>query len=348
MNDDPASAAAQDTRLEALRGWLSHALPALGIESERTLHPLTADASQRRFYRMQTADGTLIAVDAPPATENNQQYLVIAAWLRRQGLRAPAVLAADPAQGHFLVEDLGDRTLARALEDADAATTEALYSRVIDRLVRFQAAGRDHPLPGPDYDAERLHRETDLFRSWFVEGLLGLSMPEPLFRALDDLLTESALAQARTPVHLDWHCRNLMVCADDEIGIVDFQDARIGPVSYDLVSLLRDCYLRWPEARITGWTDDYLARASAAGIPGTRDRASFLRGFDLCGVQRHLKVLGIFARLHLRDGRDHYLADLPRVLDHLATVLPRHPEIAAFRDWFDRILLPAHAAWSQR
>lgn len=330
------------------RRWLDATLAARGERRQGEPAPLTADASFRRFERVATDAGSRILMDAPPATERNHEFIAISAWLQAAGLRAPVVLAADRASGFLLVTDLGDETLARALEDGDAGRRDRLYRDVIDTLVRFQRASLDVAPPFAAYDRERLALENGLFRTWYVEGLLGLDAPGA---RLDDalaLLTEVHLAAPRIGVHLDWHCRNLLICPQAggaEIGIVDFQDARIGPLPYDLVSLLRDCYQRFSPVEVEAWLQHYLHAARAAGLPGLDDEAAFRRDFDLVGVQRHLKAIGIFARLHLRDGRDHALDDIDRVLDHLADVLPAHAELRPLGHWLEAELRPAHAAW---
>jgi hypothetical protein len=318
-------------------------VPEVNARGEQLLEApaaLTADASFRRFERIRTDAGSRVLMDAPPETEKNAEFIALADWLDRHDLPAARVLEGDPDRGFLLVTDLGDTTLARALDDTDRNGRDALYRRALDLLVRLQRAALDDPPPVPEYDAERLTLENALFGEWYLEGLLGLEPPALLSRTLKDL-TRAHLDTPRSLVHLDWHSRNLMVAGDGSLSIVDFQDARLGPAPYDAVSLLRDCYRRHRAEDLASWYGHYLTRAARAGIPGTDDPFAFRRSFDLVGIQRHLKAIGIFARLHLRDGRDHALADIPRVLAHLLDVTPLHAETRALGDWLRREVAPA-------
>ncbi|MDZ7827300.1 MAG: phosphotransferase [Gammaproteobacteria bacterium] len=330
-------------RSAARRTWLEQTLAARGEYLLEAPSALTADASFRRFERVRTDAGSRVLMDAPPDTEKNPEFITLAGWLERHDLPAARVLEGDPDRGFLLVTDLGDRTLARALEDSDRIGRDVLYRRALDLLVRLQRAALDDPPPVPDYDAERLALENSLFGEWYLKGLLGLAPPAVLSGVLEDL-TRAHLEAPRTLVHLDWHSRNLMVAGDGSLAIVDFQDARRGPAPYDVVSLLRDCYQRHSAEDLASWYGHYLTRAARAGIPGTDDPSAFRRSFDLVGIQRHLKAIGIFARLHLRDGRDHALADIPRVLAHLLDVTPLHDETRALGDWLRREVVPAEAA----
>lgn len=336
-------AATGTDRSSARRSWLEQTLAARG---EQLLEPpaaLDADASFRRFERIRTDAGSRVLMDAPPDTEKNAEFIALADWLERHDLPAARVLEADPDRGFLLVTDLGDTTLARALEASDPGARDALYRRALDLLVRLQRAGLDDPPAVPEYDAERLTLENSLFGHWYLEGLLELEVPPVLAPTLEQL-TRVHLAAPRALVHLDWHSRNLMVAGDGSLAIVDFQDARLGPAPYDAVSLLRDCYQRHSADDLASWYGHYLTRALRAGIPGTDDPPAFRRSFDLVGIQRQLKAIGIFARLHLRDGRDHALADIPRVLAHLLDVTPLHDETRALGDWLRDEVVPAERA----
>lgn len=323
--------------------WLMRVLDARGERLTGPPRPLLADASFRRFERVPTDAGSRVLMDAPPATERNAEFVALARWLRDAGLLAPEVLASDLERGFLLVTDLGDRTLAVELSGAGDADRDRLYRRALDTLVAFQSAMLEAPPPLPAYDRERLDLENALFPGWFVEGLLGLDVPRPLLADTLARLDEVHLGAPRIGVHLDWHSRNLMVTPDG-IGIVDFQDARTGPLPYDVVSLLRDCYQRHPAAQVEAWLGHYLQRARAAGLP-LPAQGRFRREFDLVGVQRHLKAIGIFARLHLRDGRDHALPDIPRVLAHLLDVTGAHPETRALGGWLRTEVEPALHRW---
>lgn len=328
-------------RVEARQAWLQQALADLGRQALAEPWPLTMEASTRRFLRVQTDAGPLMLMDAPPASENNGQFLAIAAWLQRHGLHPPAIHAADAAQGFMLLEDLGDHLFADAVSAADPNRRRELYQRAVATLVRIQVAGQADPPPGaPAYDRARLQRELGLFETEFLTRLLHLEAPAEIWTGTRTALIEASLEQPRSCVYLDYHSRNLLLLPDGELGLVDFQDMHIGPLCYDLVSLLRDCYLRWPEAEMMDLRQHYLAVAAAAGIAGIEDAEAFARGFDLCGVQRHLKALGIFARVALDRGQRHYLADMPRVMDHLAAVMPARPETAAMHAWMQDELRP--------
>lgn len=354
MTDAPSSSSSSSSssgdRNAALRAWLTRTLDDRGERPLGPMAPLTADASFRRFQRIATDAGSRVVMDAPPATERNDAFVAIAAWLEQAGLQAPRVLAADLEQGFLLVTDLGDHTLERALRGAAPARQSRLYARAVDTLVTLQQQAQASTPPFASYDRARITLENSLFGTWFVEGLLALDAPLALLGPLFATLTEVHLGAPRAGIHLDWHCRNLLVLPDapgagSGIGIVDFQDARIGPVCYDLVSLLRDCYQPPSEDRVEHGVDHYLQAARAASIAGTADRAAFLRAFDLIGIQRHLKAIGIFARLHLRDGRSHALADLPRTLEHLLAVAPRHPETQPLAAWLKETAAPALQRW---
>jgi len=302
---------------------------------------LTAEASTRRFIRITTDQGPLVLMDAPPQSENNAQFRALSPWLRRHGLHAPIIHAEEANLGFMLLEDLGDALLGQALCAADPTERQRLYALAIDTLIRFQRAGQDAAPPGaPAYDQARLTRELGLFHEQFASRFMALAPPEDVWQSACEALIATSLAQPRACVYLDYHSRNLLLLGDGSLGLVDFQDIHIGPVCYDLVSLLRDCYLRWPEEAVAALRDHYLDRARTAGIAGLTDTEGFLRGFDLCGVQRHLKALGIFARVALERGQTHYLDDMPRVMAHLAEIMPRHPETAALGRWLVEAVAP--------
>jgi len=329
-------------RTQAREDWVSRALAELGRRPVAEPVALTAEASTRRFLRIATDQGPLVLMDAPPATENNAQFRALAAWLRQHGLHAPMIHAEEPQLGFMLLEDLGDGLLGGALAAADGAARRRLYELAIATLIRFQRAGQDDPPPGaPAYDRARLTRELGLFHEQFAGRFLGRTPPAAVWQAACDGLMAASLAQPRAGVYLDYYSCNLLLLEDGSLGLVDFQDIHVGPVCYDLVSLLRDCYLRWPEAEVAALRDHYLEQARMAGIAGLSDAAAFVRGFDLCGVQRHLKALGIFARVALDRGQTHYLDDMPRVLAHLAEIAPRYPETAALGRWLMESVAPA-------
>jgi aminoglycoside/choline kinase family phosphotransferase len=308
-----------DSRRLALERWLGVQLG----DAAFTLAPASEDASFRRYFRARLADGrTFIAMDAPPPQEDCAPFVRIAALLRAAGLNAPEVRAADLAQGFLLLTDLGTQTFLDVLNDGNAA---ALYRDATDALIRWQLATRPGELP--PYDEALLRREIDLFPEWYLGRHLKMKLKnnelEPVFR----LLLDSALAQPRVYVHRDYMPRNLMV-SDPSPGVLDFQDAVEGPISYDMVCLMRDAFISWDEARVLDWTVRYWEKAKKAGLPVDADFGAFWRAFEWMGLQRHLKVLGIFARLTYRDGKAKYLEDTPRFLAYARPVAARYAALA--------------------
>lgn len=326
--------------LAALRDW---ACAALGIDPDAaSLEPLAGDASFRRYTRLRSAGGSWMLCDAPPARERHDAFVAVARILDAIGVRVPAVRAAQLERGWLCLEDLGDRLLLPRLSADSVDGHYGAAMLMLRRLARADTASLDLP----PYDGERLRAELALFPRWFCARLLGRPLDvrgERAFEALCDALCARALAQPQVLVHRDFHARNLMLLPGDELATIDFQDALIGPLSYDLVSLLRDCYRRWPAPRVRGWALAQRAALAAEGV-AVPAAADFLVDFDWMGLQRHLKVLGIFARLWLRDGKDGYLADLPRVMAYLREVLaayPGEPVLADFAALFEAQLLPA-------
>lgn len=313
-----------DERLDALSAWVAQVLN----DSRCTLQPASSDASFRRYFRVRTANGaSFIAMDAPPGKEDCRPFVRIARAFRALGLNVPEIVAQQLERGFLLITDLGNRLYLDALNDT---TVEKLYGDAMEALLMLQRGAGANTAWLPHYDAELLHHEMELFREWYLRRHLNVNLSPPDHAVLDrafERLAAVALEQPRVPVHRDYHSRNLLVTRTDNPGILDFQDAVIGPVTYDLVSLLRDCYVAWPRARVESWASSYQARAGRAGIPVGADERRFLRWFDLTGVQRHLKAIGIFARLNHRDGKPNYLADIPRVRTYLSDVVARYPEL---------------------
>lgn len=313
------------------------------------LRPVAGDASFRRYFRVQTDVRSAIVCESPPGQEKNAEFLAVRQLLEWAGVRVPSLIAVDIGRGFFALEDLGDAQLLPALTEDSA---DALYARARRMLVALASARVPQvgPEAVPGYSSELLRQEMDLFPTWFVRGLLGAPAgepPAPLFDALCARLLESASSQPTVLVHRDFHSRNLMLLPDGELATIDFQDAVMGPLTYDIASLFKDCYLRWPRPRVERWVlalRDELRDAGVAIDGDLAADASFLRAFDLMGLQRHIKVLGIFARLHLRDGKDAYLADLPRVVAYVEEVVdlyPDEPALQAFAHWFRQVLRPA-------
>jgi len=325
---------------------------ALGLDAALPgqLEPVAGDASNRRYFRLRCPRGAVVVMEAPPATENNAAFLAVQQALQSRGVRVPDILAVDMARGYLLLEDLGDRLLLPALSPATAERWYGLAFGILDRLARDTGVGL-----AAAYDAPLLREELSRLPAWFLERLLGLTLTaqeRDLLAAVEELLVDSALAQPQVLVHRDFHSRNLMIQGDGELAVIDFQDAVRGPVTYDLVSLLRDCYIRWPEARVEGWALAYRERLCRAGLLEGVDAPTFLRWFDLMGLQRHLKVLGTFARLYLRDHKPGYLQDLPLVLLYVEQALARRaaeqPALAELERWWRQRVQPrvAQQAWA--
>ena len=307
-----------------------------------SLAPASADASFRRYFRA-VLDGawrgapgerSLIVMDAPPAHEDCRPFIHVAQLLAAAGVHAPRVVASDVERGFLLLTDLGTTTFASAL---DAASAPHLYGDAIDALVRWQRASREHELP--TYDDALLRRELALFPDWYVARHLGHPLSPAERDALERtfaLLLANNLAQPRVFVHRDYHSRNLMVSAPNP-GVLDFQDAVYGPITYDLVSLLRDAYVEWDEELQLDWAIRYWERARAEALPVRADFADFWRDFEWMGVQRQLKVLGIFARLKHRDGKSRYVEDMPRVLRYVQRAAARYRELDALSALLDTL-----------
>jgi aminoglycoside/choline kinase family phosphotransferase len=318
-------------RFEALSRWLRQVLET----EELRITPASGDASFRRYFRVEGGGDSRIAMDAPPDKEDTAPFIAVSRLLHAAGLTVPQVLAADPQQGFLLLTDLGSQSYLQALTEQ---SVEALYGDAMAALLTMQA--RVSPASLPPYDESRLLAEMELFRHWYLEGQLGLSLSAARQRRLDEVfarLAASALGQPQVFVHRDYHSRNLMVLPAGNPGILDFQDAVRGPVTYDLVSLLRDCYIAWPRQRVEAWALGYRRDAREAGVVADCDEATWLRWFDWMGVQRHLKATGIFARLHLRDAKPGYLDDIPRTLAYVREVSGRYSELQALRALLDSL-----------
>ncbi|MGE0875061.1 MAG: aminoglycoside phosphotransferase family protein [Burkholderiales bacterium] len=320
-----------DERYRQLERWLAAQFPGRRF----TLAIASADASFRRYFRASWDDGgTQIVMDAPPDKEDCGPFVKVAALLRVAGLNAPEVIAADMAQGFLLLTDLGDRTYLDVLREDNATL---LFTQAIDALVRWQLATRPGVLA--PYDEPILLREMALFPEWYVGRHLGKQLSVQQRQDLDaacGLLARAALAQPAVYVHRDYMPRNLMACEPGP-GILDFQDALLGPLSYDVASLFRDAFISWDEERVLDWTIRYWERARQAGLPVRADFAEFWREFEWMGLQRHLKVLGIFARLTHRDGKPKYVADTPRFMGYARAVASRYRELAPLARLLDAL-----------
>jgi N-acetylmuramate 1-kinase len=333
---------AGDLRLQQLEHWLTSVFG----DTNFALSVASADASFRRYFRVARGDETLIAMDAPPEKEDMEPYVRVAGMLVDVGVNAPRVLHRDFERGFLLNTDLGSRTYLNELLDATKA--DRLYSDAMSALVQIQSRGDDHARTLPAYDEAVLRREMALFPEWFCERHLELSLTAQELQTINEafeVLIQEALQQTRVFVHRDYHSRNLMVGDGQRYGvnpgILDFQDALYGPVTYDLVSLLRDCYIAWPLDRVHHWVAQFRDEAAVAGIGVGSSPQVFQRWFDFMGMQRHLKVLGIFARLWHRDGKSGYLKDLPLTLRYVRDVVDVYAELKPLKQLIDSRIAPA-------
>ncbi|MDH0688269.1 phosphotransferase [Stutzerimonas stutzeri] len=324
----------QDQRLLDLSVWLDQQLPELfarcgwGEVPTAELTAASSDASFRRYFRWQGGERSLIVMDAPPPQEDCRPFVKVAQMLDEAGVHVPQVLAADLQRGFLLLTDLGRQTY---LDVIDAGNADQLFDDAIEALLKFQLQPVAQAMPA--YDEALLRRELQLFPEWYVQRHLGHALSEAqqgAWERICRLLIDSALAQPRVLVHRDYMPRNLMI-SEPNPGVLDFQDAVLGPVSYDITSLFKDAFLSWPEPQVRAWLEVYWGRARAAGVALPESFEEFLRASDLMGVQRHLKVIGIFARICHRDGKPRYLADVPRFFAYIEAVLARRPELGELR-----------------
>jgi aminoglycoside/choline kinase family phosphotransferase len=319
-----------DLRRAALERWLA---PQFGVSFQLT--PASEDASFRRYWRATLADGrTYVAMDAPPEKEDCRPFLRVAHMLSAAGVHAPNIIAQELEQGFLLLSDLGSRTYLEALNDANSA---ALFADATEALLRWQLATRAGELP--PYDEALLRREMNLFPEWYVGRHLKKELSAAQKERLENvffLLVKSALAQPTVYVHRDYMPRNLMVCEPNP-GVLDFQDAVLGPITYDVVSLVRDAFMSWEEERVLDWVVRYWEKARNLGLPVDADFGEFWRALEWMGLQRHLKVLGIFARIDYRDGKPKYLQDTPRFIGYARSVSQRYRELAPLARLLDEL-----------
>ena len=327
----------QDVRLQHLKVWLDQQLVTLyedegwGVVPPATLTSASSDASFRRYFRWEGEGRTFVVMDAPPPQENCKPFVDIADLLRTSQINVPKIYAQDLERGFLLLNDLGNKTY---LDVINSSNADELLKDAIEALLAFQQLPMKAPLPS--YDVALLRRELELFPEWYVRRHLGVELNEQQLAAwqrVSTLLIDSALQQPQVLVHRDFMPRNLMLSIPNP-GVLDFQDAVYGPVTYDITCLFKDAFLSWPEERVRTWLRDYWELALPLGIPVGPDFEAFLRASDLMGVQRHLKVIGIFARICHRDGKPRYLADVPRFFSYIEAVLARRPELAELGELF--------------
>lgn len=321
-----------DLRLEQLSRWVHKSKPNAKLASA------SADASFRRYFRVYDQEQTWIAMDAPPEKENLVPFIDVGERLLAASVHAPVIYQSDLEQGFLLMDDLGSVPY---LTELNAETADRLYLDALKALVKIQSANSNQL---PSYDEELLQTELMLMPEWFLNKHLEIELQDSEKSALEAvfaLLVDNALEQPQVFVHRDYHSRNLMITSENNPGVIDYQDAVLGPICYDLASILRDCYIVWPESSVNGWVEDYRRLAIEANLLRDEvDPEQFKRWFDLIGLQRHLKVLGIFARLSHRDGKHNYLNDLPLTLSYVLSVAERYPETSALIDIFRRYEIP--------
>lgn len=319
-------------RLQLLEHWLHSIYP----DQSFTLSPASADASFRRYFRVSLPWKTLIAMDAPPQQEDCRPFLHTASVFAKASVHVPDIVAQDLDQGFLLLSDLGATTYLQALTTAPENANQ-LYLDAIDALIKIQRTSEKNIFP--EYDLILLSRELALFPDWYMTQHRQIAPTDDqrnMLKAVFDLILDNNLAQPQVFVHRDYHSRNLMVTLPNP-GIIDFQDAVFGPITYDLVSLLRDAYIQWEEAQVLDWTIRYWEKARRAGLPVTTDFSAFYRDFEWMGVQRHLKVLGIFARLYYRDQKPAYLQDMPAVMHYLRKTCERYHELHPLSQLLDQL-----------
>ncbi len=323
----------KDNRQNILEDWLFKIRNGEAYE----LSLASADASFRRYFRLQSAAQSYIVMDAPPEKENIGSFLAVSNSLRSQGVHAPEVFAHDETLGFILLEDLGSTAYLDTLRD----NPDDLYEDALQALVKIQRGVLDQPTTSyPDYNHNRLDTELNVFEEWYLNKHLGFEMnasQKTLWRSTKEQLIETCLAQPQVWVHRDYHSRNLMLCPADSPGVIDYQDLVVGPISYDVVSLFKDCYIEWPRGRQLKWCRQYL-QLCADQIPEIPiSDEEFTRWYDFTGLQRHLKVLGVFCRLNYRDNKSGYLNDLPLVRKYVDEALCLYPELDQFKHFYQQL-----------
>lgn len=318
-------------RYAEMQGWLRQNLP----QPLKSIEPLADDASFRHYYRVICAEHSYVLMDAPPDKEDCSPFVAIAASFQQQGVGVPAVFCQDLEQGFLLLEDLGDTLFLQVLNHRSA---DRLYHHAFDTLEKIQQYQPVSSYLLPQYSPQLLHNELQIFLDWYVEKnkqWVINSQERAWFADFAAILIENARAQPQVCVHRDFHSRNLMWVDNCKVGVLDFQDAVLGPITYDLVSLVKDCYIAWPAEKIDQWVNQYYARMQQKEEYQQYSRQQFQRWFDLMGLQRHLKCLGIFSRLSFRDQKKSYLEDIPRVLDYAKKVSQRYEELHGLLKYLD-------------
>lgn len=327
-----------DDRLELLKSWLRSVTGLATFD----IAPASSDASFRRYYRVSYNDENRIVMDAPPDKEDCRPYIKIARAFASLGLNVPKIYQTDLELGFLLLSDLG---VCSYLEMLNNSSVDNLYGEALDALFVLQSFKQYEKDYLPSYSRGLLISEMALFHEWYLSKQLGLILSDEQHKVLEvtyGILLTSAMEQPAVWVHRDYHSRNLMVVEENNPGILDFQDAVVGPVTYDLVSLLRDCYIQWPQEKVQSWAEEYYLRLVENGIINHVDILQFMRWFDLMGIQRHLKAIGIFTRLNIRDGKPGYLHDIPRTLSYVKEVSENYPELSEFNRLLHDVIPETH------
>ncbi len=323
-----------DIRAKLIQDWLHDDL---GLEIS-DFQAASSDASFRRYFRVTHPEGQYIVMDAPPDLEDVRPFIKVATLMAKSQVSVPKIHQQNLEQGFLLLDDFGSQNL---LDQLNPDNADALYESALDELLKLQINTCTETSDLPHYDDALLKRELELFYDWFAEKLLGKKVPAEIQTSLNQFLIASALEQPQVCVHRDYHSRNLMYRENAAPGVIDFQDAVIGAITYDLVSLLRDCYISWTQPQLDEWIEDYFQRLTAVGLIEC-SLEKFNRWFDLMGLQRHLKAIGIFARLNLRDGKAGYLKDIPRTMNYVVQVCQKYPELESFYAYLQAEILPIY------
>jgi len=326
-----------DQRAAELYRWLEVQTSLEFIDFER----VSGDASFRRYFRLSHTKGTLIAVDAPPQYENNPAFVGVARAFKKNGLNVPEIIAADFEQGFMLISDLGDEQL---LNQLNQENVDNWYQKSLQELIKLQQTVDFMDYSLPNYDRVLLMEEMDFMPEWFFHKHLGLQISteeKNSLAALFERLCDLAISQPQVTTHLDYHSRNLMILGPQEIAIIDFQDAVVGAVSYDLISLIKDCYIKWPRQMVDGWMRDYHQMLVNAEVDNLPEIEEFIFLANAMALQRHIKVVGIFARLYQRDGKSQYLDDIPLTMEYILETCERYKEFNEFGNWLKQKVIPA-------
>lgn len=333
-----------DERFELIQAWLPQ-LPRFAESELVDLAPASADASFRRYFRVRDAQSneTYIIMDAPPTHEDCRPFIKVSQDLSSIGVPVPEVLEQDLAQGFLLLTDLGNTTLMRFIAAADESAVDQAYRESLRVLAKLNAGSKNLQSSLPAYDDKLLNVEMSLFSDWLMADHLKMPMNHLQsieWQKVNELLTRSALSQPKTYVHRDYHSRNLMVQPEGSIGVLDFQDAVAGPLNYDAVSLIRDCYVAWPVEQVAEWQRFYFLELKSHGLVVDADWHEFQKSMDLMGVQRHLKAAGIFCRLFHRDGKDGYLDDVPQTLQYIVQIASQYNDLSSLAKMVETQVIP--------